>query len=168
MKRVELAIDIYAPASDIWAVLTDPAGFPDWITGMETVEISTEGDYGVGTRYRVVAGAGGRTVEWTVEIKGLEPERRIDFAYTGDVEGNGGWEIEPIEGEDGYWVTSFDEFAPPGNWLVKFLSKFWIDNAARAARRESLERLKELVEEEQEYEYEAEERADDAYGEGDE
>jgi uncharacterized membrane protein len=168
MKRVELAIDIYAPVSDIWVVLTDPAGFPDWITGMQAAEILTEGDYGVGTRYRVVAGTGDRTVEWVVEITGVEPERRIDFSYTGDVEGNGGWIIEPIEGDDGYWVTSFDEFAPPGNWLVKFLSKFWIDNAARAARRESLETLKELVEEELEYEYEDEEHADYDFGENDE
>jgi hypothetical protein len=29
MKRVELAIDIYAPAADIWAVLTAPSRYPD-------------------------------------------------------------------------------------------------------------------------------------------
>jgi uncharacterized membrane protein len=146
MKRVELAIDIAAPPGDIWAVLTNPAGFPAWITGMRSVEILTEGEYGVGTRYRVIAGTGDRAVEWTVEITGLEPERRIDYSYTGDVEGNGGWLIEPDEDGIRYWVTSFDEFAPPGGWLVKLLSKFWLDSANRPARRESLERLKEMLE----------------------
>ncbi len=149
MKTVELAIDIYAPVSDIWAVLTDPARYSDWITGIQSVEILTEGGFGVGTRYHVTAGTGGQAVEWTVEINTVETERRIDFSYSGDVEGNGGWLIEPREtdeGYDGYWVTSFDEFAPPGNWLVKFLSQFWPDNAARAARTQSLERLKEIIE----------------------
>jgi len=40
MKRVELAIDIYAPATRIWEVLTNPEGFPDWINGIQTVLIT--------------------------------------------------------------------------------------------------------------------------------
>jgi len=146
MKRVELAIDIYAPATRIWEVLTNPEGFPDWINGIQTVQLLTEGEYAVGTRYHVKAGTATSSVEWTVEITGVEPEERIEFSYSGDVEGRGGWLIEPREDDDGFWVTSFDEFAPPGNWLVKLLSRFWVDNAARAARRESLEQLKELIE----------------------
>jgi uncharacterized membrane protein len=146
MKRVELAIDIYAQADQIWAVLTDPEGFPAWIKGIQTVRILTEGDYGVGTRYHVTAGLESNSVEWTVDITGLEPEKRIEFSYSGDVEGTGGWLLEPLDDGGGYWVTSFDEFAPPGGWLVKLLSRFWVDNAARAARRESLEQLKALIE----------------------
>lgn len=146
MKRVELAIDVYAPAGQIWAVLTDPEGFPAWIQGLQTVRLLTEGDYAVGTRYHVTAGSETSSVEWTVEITGLDPEKRIEFSYYGDVEGRGGWLLEPLDDADGYWVTSFDEFAPPGGWLVKLLSRFWVDNAARAARRESLEQLKSLIE----------------------
>jgi len=146
MKRVELAVDIEASARDIWTALTDPVGCPKWIKGIQSVQVLTGGEYGVGTRYHVTAGTGNRDVEWTVEITALEPERRIDFTYSGDVEGRGGWVIEPQEHGEGYRVTSFDEFAPPGGWLIKLLSKFWLDNAARASRRESLERLKEIVE----------------------
>jgi uncharacterized membrane protein len=146
MKRVELAIDIQAQARQIWAVLTHPVGFPAWIKGIQTVNVLTEGDYAVGTRYHVTAGSEARSVEWTVEITGLVREERIEFSYSGDVEGIGGWLIEPLDDGDGCWVTSFDEFAPPGGWLVKLLSKFLVDNAARAARRESLEQLKALVE----------------------
>ena len=149
MKRVELTIDIDAPAGDIWAVLADPTGFPDWIKGMQSVEVLTKGKYGVGTRYRVTAGTGKNSVEWTVEITALEPERRIDFSYTGDVEGSGGWIIEPRP-EGGLRVVSFDEFAPPGSWLIKLLSKFWFDKAARSSRWQSLERLKEMLEGDQE------------------
>jgi uncharacterized membrane protein len=146
MKRVELAIDIYAPIPRIWAVLTDPEGFPRWIAGIQSVDMLTTGDYAVGTRYHVKAGTEASSIEWTVEITGLENEVRIDFAYSGDVEGTGGWLIEPREDDDGFWVTSFDEFEPPGGWLVKLLSRFWMDNAARAARRESLEQLKDMIE----------------------
>jgi uncharacterized membrane protein len=147
MKRVELSVDIDAPADEIWGALTNPADFPEWISGMQSVEVLTEGDYGVGTRYQVTAGTGKRTISWTVEITGLEPGRQIDFSYTGDVEGNGGWLIEPREADSGYWVTSFDEFAPPGGWLVKLLSRVWLDNAGRAERRKALERLKDMLEE---------------------
>lgn len=146
MKRVELAVDIDVSARDIWPVLTDPAGFPDWIKGIQSAQVLTGGEYGVGTRYHVTAGTGTRSVEWTVEITALDPEHRIDFKYSGDVEGKGGWLIEPQEDGEGCRVTSFDEFAPPGGWLIKLLSRFWLDNASRASRRESLERLKELVE----------------------
>jgi hypothetical protein len=226
MKRVELAIDVDAPASDIWAVLTDLRRYPEWIRSLNSVDVLTEGDYGVGTRYRLTAGAGDRTVQWQVEITGLEQEKRIDYVYTGDVEGNGGWRIgkeclavtkqgitssyfiigiilavivswrilgyegpvptilavfvgalvgglvgyligrwsewransrddlpvdEANQDLDGYWVTSYDEFAPPGNQLVKLLSNLLPDNAARSARMDSLERLKEIVEGDKEY-----------------
>jgi uncharacterized membrane protein len=161
MKRVELSIDIDGEAEDIWAVLTNPAGFPDWITGMQAVEVLTEGEYGVGTRYRATAGTGERTVEWTVEVTAVEPEKSIDFSYTGAVEGNGGWRIEELEDEEVCRVTSFDEFAPPGGFLVKLLSKLWMDNANRAARMESLERLKEVIEEQYEYVYEDEDEDED-------
>jgi uncharacterized membrane protein len=161
MKRVELFIDIDGEAEDIWTVLTDPAAFPEWIQGMQQVEVLTEGEYGVGTRYRAAAGSGERTIEWTVEVTAVVPEKSIDFSYTGAVEGNGGWRIEELEDDEGCRVTSFDEFAPPGGWLVKLLSKLWFDNANRAARMESLERLKERVESEYEYVYEDEDEDED-------
>lgn len=156
MKRVETTIEINASARDIWAVLTNPTGFSEWITGMQSVEVLTVGDYGVGTRFHVTAGRGARTVEWTVEITGVTVEHRIDFTYTGDVEGSGSWLVEPQENSGVYRVTSIDEFAPPGRWLLKLLSKFWLDNAARAARRESLEQLKEIAETKQDDEAEGE------------
>jgi len=146
MKRVELSVDIEASADRIWAVLTTPTEFPKWIKGMRSVELLTEGGYGVGTRYTVTAGRENQTVEWTVEIDALDPQRRIDYTYTGDVEGSGGWSLTPLEQGKGYRVTSFDEFAPPGGWLIKLLSKLWLDNANRAARRESLEQLKDMLE----------------------
>jgi uncharacterized membrane protein len=146
MKRVELSIDIEASSANIWAVLTAPVRFPDWITGLQSVEVLTSGDFGIGTRYRTLAGTGNNLVQWTVEVTGVEPERSIEFAYTGDVEGVGGWRIVPLESGHGYRVTSFDEFSPPGGWLTKLLSKLWPDNAARSSRKESLERLKETLE----------------------
>ncbi len=151
MKRIELSIDIDGEAQDIWAVLTNPALYPEWIRGMQWVEVLTEGQYGVGTSYRATAGTGERTMQWTIEVVAVEPEKSIDFSYTGDVEGIGGWRIEELDDDEGCRVTSFDEFAPPGGWLIKLLSKLWFDNANRAARTESLERLKERVEDEYEY-----------------
>ena len=148
MKRVELGIDIAATSCDIWTVLTTPRRFPEWIKDIQDVALLSSVEYGVGTRYIVTAGSGKRTVEWTVEITGLQPERRIDFAYSGDVEGKGGWVIEPLAKGGTYRVTSFDEFAPPGGWLVKVLSRLVLDNAARSSRRESLQRLKEMLEDE--------------------
>jgi uncharacterized membrane protein len=156
MKRVELSIEIDADPADVWQVLTNPAGFPDWIRGMQSVEVLTQGEYGVGTRYCAVAGTGKHTLQWTVEITAVEPEKSIAFTYTGDVEGRGGWQIEVLDEADVCRVTSWDEFAPPGGWLVKLLSKFWLDNANRAARWQSLQRLKEWVESQYEYVYEDE------------
>lgn len=148
MKRVELSVDINAKASDIWQVLTTPARFTDWIKGIQSVELLTEGDYGVGTRFRILAGAGAGSVQWTVEITGLQTERSIDFRFTGDVEGIGGWRIQPLADDVAYRVTSFDEFVPAGGWLLKLLSRLLPDKAARSSRRESLLELKAILEDE--------------------
>lgn len=161
MTRVELSIDIDGAAEDIWAVITDPARFPNWIKGMQAVEVLTEGEYGVGTRFRSTAGTGERTVEWTTEVVAVEPEKSIDFTYTGVVDGEGGWLIEELPEDEGCRVTSFDEFSPPGGFLVKLMSKMLPDNASRAARMESLERLKETVEDIYEYVYEDEDEGED-------
>jgi len=123
---------------------------------MQSVEMLTTSEYGVGTRYHASAGTEKHAVEWTVEITAVEPERRIEFVYTGDVEGRGGWAIQALDDGEGCRVTSWDEFAPPGGWLVKLMSRLWLDNANRAARVESLERLKEQVESQYEYVYEDE------------
>ncbi len=145
IKRVEVGVYIEAPVSRIWAALTDPESFPDWIQSMQRVEMLTPGEYGVGTKYRPIAGTGQRTVDWTVEVIGIEPERLVQFRYSGFVEGTGGWRIEPIEG--GFYVTSFDEFESGGGLRDKIINRFVMDSAARAAREESLRQLKELLEE---------------------
>lgn len=34
-----------APPEDVWKLLYDPSRFPDWWTGIETVEVSGQGEY---------------------------------------------------------------------------------------------------------------------------
>jgi uncharacterized protein YndB with AHSA1/START domain len=34
-----------APPEDVWKLLHDPARFPDWWAGIETVDITSEGEY---------------------------------------------------------------------------------------------------------------------------
>ncbi len=37
--------DAQAPPEEVWKLLYDPACFPDWWVGIETVEVGVEGEY---------------------------------------------------------------------------------------------------------------------------
>ncbi|MER7761878.1 SRPBCC family protein [Streptomyces sp. NPDC097619] len=44
--------EIAAPAATVWRILTDLAGSPRHLSGLESVEVLTPGAFGVGTRWR--------------------------------------------------------------------------------------------------------------------
>jgi hypothetical protein len=74
MRRLETQIDIDAPPSAVWAVLTDTARYPEWNPFVESVE----GELRVGARPRIqlrTPGGRGLTIRPTVLV--ADPAREL-------------------------------------------------------------------------------------------
>ncbi len=51
--QIQVTQDIAAPSERVWAIITDLAGWPEVLTGVDEVEILAGGDeFGIGTRWR--------------------------------------------------------------------------------------------------------------------
>ncbi|MDG4798915.1 SRPBCC domain-containing protein [Micromonospora sp. WMMD1082] len=74
MPTVSHTIDIDAPASRVWAILTDTAAYPEWNPFM----IALDGDLVPGSRLSVtIAPPGAKRQRFTPTVTAVEPERRL-------------------------------------------------------------------------------------------
>jgi uncharacterized membrane protein len=70
-------IEIRRPRAEVAAFAADPANATAWYKNIKSVEWETPPPAVVGSRVRFVAQFLGRTMEYTYEIRGHEPGRRL-------------------------------------------------------------------------------------------
>jgi uncharacterized membrane protein len=75
MKDVEVRRHVAAPVERVWAVVTDLAGSPQVVRGIDAVEVLTPGEFGVGTRWRETRTMLGRSATEEMTITAVEPQR---------------------------------------------------------------------------------------------
>ena len=76
MPTVEETVTVNRSPEDIWAFLLETENIPVYESQVTQVEQVTDGEVGVGTRYRGVTKVLGRTLTWTTEIVQFEPVTR--------------------------------------------------------------------------------------------
>lgn len=74
--RFLLVHTVDAPPAAVWEVLTDIAGTPQVLTGVEEVEILSDGPYAEGTRWRETRSMLGMTGTMELEVVEAEPQHR--------------------------------------------------------------------------------------------
>jgi uncharacterized membrane protein len=74
---VVTAVEIDRPRQEVAAFAGDPANVTAWYKNIKSVELQTEPPLAVGSRMRFVAEFLGRTLDYTYEIRELEPGRRL-------------------------------------------------------------------------------------------
>ena len=77
MKRVERTARINAPPETVFAFLTDLDNLPEWMTGVVSVEMTSDGQVGRGATARVVRELMGQRVEAPLTITTYDPPRRL-------------------------------------------------------------------------------------------
>lgn len=136
-------IDIRCPREEVSAFAADPANAPAWYKNIKTVEWETPPPAVVGSRIRFRAQFLGRTLNYSYEIRELEPGRRLlmataqgpfpmQTAYT--------WEDTP---DGGTRMTLRNRGEPSGFAAV---ATPVMTRAMRKANEADLRRLKALLE----------------------
>lgn len=94
------ALDIDAPPSAVWAVLTDTAAYPDWNPFITRLT----GDLHVDTRLEaVIAPPGGRVMTFRPTVLAVRPERELRWRgrilLPGLFDGEHTFELQPLPGD---------------------------------------------------------------------
>lgn len=74
---VSTQVEISRPPQDVAAYQFDAANDPQWIGGVERVELLTPAPVQVGSRVLRKGGFLGRPIEWLMEVVDYEPKRRL-------------------------------------------------------------------------------------------
>jgi hypothetical protein len=96
---VTASVRIDAPPSAVAAVQFDPARDPDWISGVDRVELLTPAPLALHSQVRRLGGFLGRRIEWVMRVDELEADRHVGMhalrsPFPMDVD----YLLEPIEG----------------------------------------------------------------------
>ncbi|MFK4690307.1 SRPBCC family protein [Streptomyces pristinaespiralis] len=67
---------ILAPPGPVWQALTDIRGWERTLSGVERIEVLTEGDFGVGTRWRETRRMLGKEATEEMRVTACEPPER--------------------------------------------------------------------------------------------
>jgi Polyketide cyclase / dehydrase and lipid transport len=90
---------IEAPPPAVAAVQFDPLRDPEWIGGVERVELLTPPPLAVQSQVRRIGGFLGRPIEWVMRVDVLEPDRHVGMhalrsPFPMDVD----YRLEPLDG----------------------------------------------------------------------
>ena len=96
---VTATLDIDAPTARVAAVQFDPSRDPQWIGGVDRVELVSPPPFGPGSQVRRIGGFLGRPIVWLMRVERFEPDRLVamhalESPFPMDVD----YRLEPIDG----------------------------------------------------------------------
>jgi uncharacterized membrane protein len=156
--RVAAQIDISAPRSAVWEVITDPERYLHFMHGITRWEVESDFDRGLGARYRTLMRVGSAEVGGLVEI--VEYEEGLDMAWSSvtGVDQRGRWRLRE-RGPDRTHVELRLSYGVAGSGILGWLAEQVAAPTVRDHLRRSLRQLKRQVEHEQLRRQAAERRA---------
>jgi hypothetical protein len=97
---VTARLDIDASPATVATVQFDPARDPEWIGGVDRIELVTEPPIREGSQVRRFGGFMGRPIRWLMRVEALEPSRHLrmralESPFPMDVD----YDLDPIDGE---------------------------------------------------------------------
>ena len=77
MKRVERTARIEAPAAELFAYLADLRNIAEWMSGVVSAEMTSQGEMGVGSTAVVTRELMGQRIAAPVKVTEYDPPRRV-------------------------------------------------------------------------------------------
>jgi hypothetical protein len=128
MRTVAARRTIEAPIEKVWVLATDIGRWPEATSGVERVELLTDGDFGESTRWRETRQMFGREATEEMSVSAVDPGRcytveaenhgvryvsTFSFTATGPEQAEGVviFDVQPWSGSSGSWARS------PALWL---------------------------------------------------
>jgi hypothetical protein len=74
---VTASVEIDATPAAVAAIQFDPTRDPEWIGGVNRVELVTAPPLGAGSKVRRLGGFLGRPIVWLMDVVGFEPDRLV-------------------------------------------------------------------------------------------
>jgi len=91
--RVSACIDVSAPPEAVWEVVSDPARYLEFMSGVTRWEVVSDEAQGVGARYRMLLLVGSAEVGGLIEV--VEAKEPLDLAWNSvtGVDQRGRWRL---------------------------------------------------------------------------
>ena len=96
MNSVTRSIEVARPAEEVFALVDDPARYPDFFKGITRWESRSKRKRGVGARYRVLMKVGSIEAGGTVVVTERIENRRIRWKAEQGIRQEGRWELKPV------------------------------------------------------------------------
>ncbi|MER7955622.1 MULTISPECIES: SRPBCC family protein [unclassified Streptomyces] len=135
MKSIVVERRIQAPPGPVWEAMTDLRGMERMLSGVDKVEVLTEGTFGVGTRWRETRTMFGKqaTEEMTV-TEAEAPDRYVTVADSHGMHYVSEIALRP-EGDGGTMVRMTFSGSPAEGNRLGFVAKLLSGLGAKAASR---------------------------------
>jgi uncharacterized protein YndB with AHSA1/START domain len=135
MARMEASVVINRPVEEVFAYVIDINNWSQWM-GFSGAEQTSEGPVGVGTTFKGVSEFMGRREEWTSEVTGYEPNRKVGMDMIwGPMSMDETLTFEPVEGGTRYTQVGEGEtggvFKVAGPILNRMMKKQLEDSLAK-------------------------------------
>ncbi len=147
MSAVHVRIEIEAPIERVWETVMDPDRLGDWVTIHRSVSNVSNKPLDLGATMDQSIHMRGITfkVHWTLEE--VTPPRVALWEGRGPAHSSARIRYELSENSEGHTVFDYsNDFKPPGGRLGAVASRVVVGAASEREARNTLQRLKELLE----------------------
>ena len=142
--RVSESVRVTAPREDVWMIVSDPSGYPQFMEGVNFGTVEGEPPVGHRARYTLRMEVGSAEVGGVVEVIEWEPPHELAWTSITGIQQRGRWILRDC-GENRTDVELRFSYQAPGGVLALVADKLSVRMVRRNVRR-SLEGLQRLIE----------------------
>jgi carbon monoxide dehydrogenase subunit G len=161
--RVNSSVEVAAPRSAVWAMISDPQQYLRFMSGVTRWEVIGDRDRGLGTRVRLLIRVGSAEVGGLIEVVEWEEERDIAASSVLGLDQRIRWRLRDTSSGLTHVELRY-AYGVAGGGIAGMIAERVAAPMLRRHIRRSLQQLKQLVEQEQHRARSAERRAQTAAG----
>jgi uncharacterized membrane protein len=142
--RVNESVRVASPREEVWMIVSDPSGYPQFMEGVRFGTVEGEPPVGHRARYTLRMEVGSAEVGGIVEVIEWDPPHELSWTSITGIQQRGRWILREC-GENQTDVTLRFSYQAPGGLLALVADRLSVRMVRRNVRR-SLDGLKRLIE----------------------
>jgi carbon monoxide dehydrogenase subunit G len=143
--RIEQKIEVAAPPASVWAFVTDPSNYTEFVDGVTRWDVAGNRDRGLGARYRMLIQVGSAEMGGLIEVVEWKPARNMAWSSVTGVDQRGRWMLREA-GEGRTRVTFRFAYGVAGGGIMGLVSERVAARPLRKRFRQTLLNLKRALE----------------------